>query len=196
MGKGVVIIASGETERRSLPHLVSHLKTKGTTVTEVLIPPARRALNVEMAEKLIKASWFSRIADPPDKFVVLVDADGKAPDDVLRPFREQLPSRVGPSVHAHLQFACAQWHLEAWYFADSAALRDYLGRSLGTVDTSKPDEIANPKLHLRQLLGKRLYSAIISEVIARKVNAQTIAKRSPSFRQFLVAVRNGETALP
>jgi hypothetical protein len=67
-----------------------------------------------MAEKLVKAAWFERFTAPPDKFVILVDADGKAPDDVLRPFREQLAGRLGPKIHAHLQFACAQWHLEAW----------------------------------------------------------------------------------
>ncbi len=71
MGKGVVVIASGETERRSLPHLVAHLKAEDIAVVEIRIPPGGRALNMEMAEKLLKASWFERIAAPPDKFVVL-----------------------------------------------------------------------------------------------------------------------------
>ncbi|MGO9469537.1 MAG: hypothetical protein ACLQIB_58450 [Isosphaeraceae bacterium] len=35
MGKDVVVIASGETERRSLPHLVSHLQSESIFVVEV-----------------------------------------------------------------------------------------------------------------------------------------------------------------
>lgn len=147
MAKAVVVIASGETERRSLPHLVAHLQVEDIAVVEVRIPPGGKALNVEMAEKLLKASWFERIAAPPDKFVILVDTDTKTPDEVLRPFREQLRNRLGMKIGAQLQFACAQWHLEAWYFADISGLRAYLGRDPGSVDSSKPDEIQNPKLH-------------------------------------------------
>lgn len=194
MGKNVVVIASGETERRSLPHLVAQLQAKGIAVVEIRIPPGGKGLNVEMAEKLVKASWFARIADPPHKFVVLVDTDGKAPDDVLRPFREQLRGRLGTKIDAQVQFAYAQWHLEAWYFADISGLRGYLGRDPGSVDTSKPDEIRNPKLHLKQLLGDRAYTAVISEEIARTLNPQTIDGRSPSFHGFLEAVRNGDVA--
>lgn len=100
MGKNVVVIASGETERRSLPHLVAHLQAEDIVLVEVLIPPGGKTLNVEMAEKLLKASWFERIAARPDKFVVLADTDGRAPDDVLRPFREQLPGRIGTEISA------------------------------------------------------------------------------------------------
>ncbi|MGO8748902.1 MAG: DUF4276 family protein [Thermoguttaceae bacterium] len=194
MGKHVVVIASGETERRSLPHLVAHLRDEGIAVVEIRIPPGGKALNVEMAEKLLKASWFENIASPPDKFVILVDTDGKDSDEVIRPFREQLPGRVGTKIGAQLQFACAQWHLEAWYFADVSGLRVYLERDPGSVDTSKPDEIQNPKLHLKNLLGARAYTAVISEEIAKKLNAQTIGQRSPSFHGFLEAVRNGKLA--
>ena len=94
MGKDVVVIASGETERRSLPHLAAHLQRDGISLRDVRIPPGGKALNVEMAEKLVKAAWYERIDAPPDKFVILVDADGKDPDDVLRPFRQQLEERI------------------------------------------------------------------------------------------------------
>jgi hypothetical protein len=193
MGKDVVVLASGETERRSLPYLLAHLHEEDITVVEVRIPPGGKALSVEMAEKLLKASWYERLAAPPDKFVVLLDTDGRTPNEILRPFREQLPTRLGPKIHAQLQFACAQWHLEAWYFADSSELRGYLERDLGSIDTSKPDEIQNPKLRLKHLLGERAYTAVISEEIARRLNAQTIGQRSPSFQGFLEALRNGQS---
>jgi len=192
MSKRVVVIASGETERRSLPHLLAHLKEEDISIAEVRIPPGGKALNVEMADKLVKASWFERIADPPDKFVILVDMDQRTPDEALRHFRVQLPDRIGTKIRAKLQFAYAQCHLEAWYFADISGLRAYLGRDLGSVDASKPDEIQNPKHHLKQLLGERVYTAVISEEIALALNAKTIDQRSPSFRGFLAAVRNGQ----
>jgi hypothetical protein len=192
MGKDVVVIASGETERRSLPHLVTHLRSEDIAVVEVRIPPGGKALNVDMAEKLVKASWFERIAAPPDKFVVLVDTDGRTPDETLQPFRDQLPSRLGTKISAQLRFACARWHLEAWYFADIAGLRGYIERAPGSVDTSKPDEIRNPKLHLKNLLGERAYTAVISEEIAKRLDVLTIGQRSPSFQGFLRAIRNGE----
>jgi hypothetical protein len=191
MGKRVIVIAEGECERRSLPWLLAHLEKDDITLADVRI--ARGRLDVEMARKLVVSAWFAPPDYvPPDKFVILVDIDGQDPDEVLRPFREQLPGRLGPKVTAALQFAYAQWHLEAWYFADVAGLRAYLGRDPGHVDTSHPDEIKNPKQHLRNLLSDRAYTPVVSEEIARRLNTVIIAERSPSFHAFLEAVRNGK----
>ena len=192
MTKHVIVIASGETERRSLPHLVMHLQDQNVYVDEVRYPPGNKALNVDMAEKLVKAVWYENVAGPPDKFVVLLDVDGKAPDEVLRPLEEQLPGRLGAEIQASIQYAYAQWHLEAWYFADAENLKENLGRSEGSVGASNPDKIQNPKNHLRNLLGNRVYTAAISEEISKTLSAQTIAQRSPSFRGFLDAVMNGD----
>lgn len=145
MTKRVVVIASGETERRSIPHLLAHLKEQGTSVDEVRIPPNNRAINAEMAEKLVKTIWFPGPA--PDKIVLLLDVDGKPPDEVVRPFRERLAARLPAEINERVQYAHAQWHLEAWYFADADSLRGYLGRDLGHVDVSMPDELQNPKNH-------------------------------------------------
>jgi hypothetical protein len=194
MAKQVVVVASGETERRALPHLVRHLKAEGITLRDVRVPPGYKQLDVEMAEKLIKSVWYEQLAAPPDKFVILVDADGKVPAQVLGPFQEQLAGRLGKTLRVPLQFAYAQWHLEAWYFADAAALRDQLGGSLGSVDASAPDDIQSPKLHLKHLLGERAYTAVVSEEIAKAMDGQKIAHRSPSFQGFLEALRNGPPA--
>ena len=110
----VVVVASGETERRSLPHLVSHLQKQGTSVADVRIPPRNKALDAGVAEK----------------------------------------------------------------------------RDLGNVDDSRPDEIENPKLHLKNILGQ-VYTARVSEEISRALDAETIARRSPSFRCFMEALLNG-----
>lgn len=192
MSKRVVVLASGETERRALPHLVSHLREAGIRV-EVRIPPRHRALRVDIVERIIKAAWFASIHDPPAKFVVLVDVDRAAtPDEVVSPLREELSQRVS-NVKAALLFAYAQQHLEAWYFADAENLRQWLGgRSLGSVDTSTPDAIQDPKRHLSNLLGNRVYTARTSEDIARTLDPETIEQRSPSFKTLVEAVRNGD----
>ena len=44
MGRQVVVIASGETERRSLPYLVAHLQAEDVFVAEVRIPPGNKML--------------------------------------------------------------------------------------------------------------------------------------------------------
>ena len=191
MTKHVVVLASGETEQRAVPHLVAHLRENGIEV-RVRIPGRNRALNVEIAHKLIQASRYDFADGSPDKYVILVDVDGNPPDQVLAPFKENLPGRLDDQLNSRIQYAYAQRHLEAWYFTDASNLRAYLGgRALGNVDTSQPDDIANPKLHLKHLLGERVYTARISEDIAKSLNAQTIAERSPSFRGFLEAVKNG-----
>ena len=195
MTKRVVIIASGETERRALPHLIRHyltrhLAARAVTVREVRVPPRNRKLDTSMAEKLVKAAWYENPSAPPDKFVLVLDLDGADPDASLAPIRDGLPGRVD-GIGAEVLFAYAQQHLEAWYFADAENLRSWLGRDLGQVDTSKPDEIRNPKLHLKHLLGERSYTALVSEEIARKLDAVAIAGRSPSFNKFVHAVLNG-----
>ena len=189
MTKNVTVLASGETERRALPYLLSHLRGRGVSLVEVRIPPRNGALSVQTAEKLVKAAWYERLDAPPDKFVILLDVDGKLPDRVLESF-ETLSRRLDGEVGATVLYAYAQWHLEAWYFADAQGLRGYLKRALGSVDTSKPDGIQNPKLHLKNLLGG-VYTARISEEIASRMDATTIAERSPSFNGFVEAVMNG-----
>ena len=190
--KKVIVVASGETERRSLPHLTVSLAEEGIQVTEVRIPPRHRDLTISVAVQLIDAAWFEyQYNDPPDKFVILLDVDGKDPIEVLRPWRRDLQRRLNPKVGALVQFAYAQWHLEAWFFADPGNLRRCLGRGLGSVDSSKPDEIPNPKEHLKHLLGETTYTSTKSEEIAAQLDANTVVSRSGSFGGFLGAIRNG-----
>ena len=192
MTKRIIVIASGETERRALPHLTAHLQEHDIVVADVRIPARNRALNVTMAEKLIKAAWYEYLHEPTHKFVVVVDVDGKEPRQVLSPLQEVLPGRI-QDVEANVLFAFAQQHLEAWYFADASNLKNYIQKSLGNIDASNPDKIQNPKSHLKNLLGSQMYTARVSEEIARQLDARTIAQRSPSFRVFLNAAMNGSS---
>lgn len=190
MSKHVTLIASGETERRALPLLVRRLQDRGIVAEDVRIPPRNRALDVEMAAKLIKSAWYENLAAPPDKFVVVVDVDRADPEKALAAMRTRLPARVR-EIEADVRYAYAQAHLEAWYFADVENLRNCIGKAPGHVDTSMPDEIENPKLQLQHLLGRVFYTARVSAEIAGSLDAATIEQRSPSFRDFVAAVLNG-----
>ena len=105
--KKAIVPASGETEGRVLPLLLNHLRSRGISVEDVRIPQRNKALSVTMAEKLIKAAWhYPDGGARPDKFVVLLDVDGKPPEEVLNPF-EPLPQRLSGQIGAAVQWAYA-----------------------------------------------------------------------------------------
>lgn len=187
----MLVVASGPTELRALPHLLRHLLREGVNSIDVRTPPAGRPLNVEVAGKLARgAYWEGRgREETPDKVVVLIDADAQSVEDATERF-SALPSHLR-DLPVTVYVAAAKWHLEAWFFADSASLRDSLGRSLGHIDVSAPDQIGHPKNHLRQLLGDEIYTARVAERIASAVSPIAIRERSPSFRAFENTVRDG-----
>ena len=191
MLKYVLVIASGNTERLALPQLTAHLQNDGITV-DVRIPPKNRPVTAGEVYSIIQSVQYDTPA--PDKYVVLTDTDGKSPDAVLQSISSPLSQRLGGNFATAITYAYAQWHLEAWYFADAQGLRNFFGgRALGNVDASRPDGIENPKEHIKHLLGNRRYTAQVSEQIAVALDARTITQRSPSFAGFLAAVRNGDT---
>ena len=191
MTKRVLIIASGPTELNALPTLLEHLKLEGIEV-EIRIPPGHRQLRPNVLCPIIYSAQYDSEYGSPDKCVVLVDTDGKLPEEAINPIRQGLQRAQVLQKFQNVKFAFAQWHLEAWYFADAANLRIYLDRDLGSVNANDPDQIQNPKHHLRQLLGDRTYTAQVSADIAARLDYRIISQRSPSFRTFLEAIRNGE----
>jgi hypothetical protein len=192
--KRVVVIASGATEREALPQLVRHLEIEGISLLEVRVPPRNATLTPEMARRLVAAAWWEhRAVATPDKFVVLVDADGAGWNETLRSL--EATSQVPPGVLAPLRCAVAKWHLEAWFFADEPGLRAFLRGDVGSVDCAQPDAIVNPKHHLKNLLRERgvaeVYTAKVAGRIATELDGSRAAERSSSFAHFLDAVRNG-----
>ncbi len=188
MPKRLTVIASGATEQAVLPLLLGHLRVQ-IDLPEVRIPPRHHALTLDMVERLLKAAWWEGVGRscPPGKIVILVDADAGSVEDAVRPFAE-LPAR-NPRVQCPILATAAKWHLEAWFFADSQALRAFLGRDLGAIDASAPDAIENPKRHLRHLLGVP-YTARVAAEISRALSPDHL-RRSESFRRFELTALNG-----
>ena len=106
MTKRVVVIASGETERRALPHLLRSLQRDGVAQVDVRIPPKNRQLCAKMAEKLIRATWFANLAERIDKFVVVADTDQADPVTVLKSLQRDLHERL-EDIQADILFAYA-----------------------------------------------------------------------------------------
>jgi Domain of unknown function (DUF4276) len=188
MGVRVVVVASGETERLALPHLLAHVPCS----IEVRIPP-RGDLTIQRADQILRAAWWEAKGrgEPPDKAVVLVDADAKDADVKEDDFAPLL-SRIG-DLPLPVRIVAAKWHLEAWFFADFAGLRAWLGgKSPGRIETP-PDQIELPKHRLRNLLSEP-YTARTAGSIASSLSSATIRQRSPSFAKFEDAVRNGAPA--
>jgi hypothetical protein len=192
MSKNVVVIVSGETDRRSVPLLCRQFFQQAESF-EVRKPPGNAALTPEQATRLIKSAWYELRGrgSAPNKFVVLVDTDGGDPTQVAKPFEEAVAKLV--DIPPPKLVATAVRHLEAWFFAHAEELREFLGRDLGSVDSSRPDEIDNPKLHLMNLLRSRsrIYTAPVAERIATRLDQHTIEGRSRSFAGFLGKLKNG-----
>lgn len=54
--KRVVVIASGNTERHAIPHLVAHLANDSIQAQKIRVPPRNGPLTIRTAEKLIKGA--------------------------------------------------------------------------------------------------------------------------------------------
>jgi len=192
LAKRVVVVVGGETDRRSVPYL-SRAFVQEATLFDVRKPPGNAALTPLQTEKLVKAAWYelSGRGSPPEKFVVLVDTNGKDPSQVTKPFEDLVASLADIPVPKLI--ATATRHLEAWFFGHGEALREFLGRDLGSVDSSRPDEMDNPKLHLMNLLQSisRVYTAPVAEQIAACLDQATIEGRSQSFARFVAKLKNG-----
>lgn len=190
MGKTVVVIAAGLTETEALPYLLRDLIWEHDCSIHVRVPPRNQPLTPNKAANLIKAAWWDLHGrgESPDKFVILVDADGASLESRKEPFRE-VCERLR-DIPAFRVVAAVQWHLEAWFFGDEGGLRSYLGRDLGSVDASEPDSIINPKLQLKHLLGVP-YTASVAGEIARCTSPAAIRSRSRSFAAFEQSVKDG-----
>ncbi|MGH9505686.1 MAG: DUF4276 family protein [Terriglobales bacterium] len=190
MGKRVVVVASGATEQKALPHLCRHLSGDDVQLLKVVTPPGHKQIRPALATQLIRAAWFGWAhAGGADKFVVLLDADAHDPEVVAGPVREACGGMQ--DIPVPICVTAAQRHLEAWFFADPVGLRRHLSnRALGNIRDA-PDQMENPKQHLRNLLAPDFYTSLRAGAIAADLDPAAIEDRSPSFKRLAAAMRNG-----
>lgn len=190
MSKRVVVVASGETERRALPSLVGHLRANGIVMDDVRVPPAARSArradgrtpresslvrgsNVEAGQ--VRGSRRRRHGRSGGRAAAFRDAVASASsqrsrDDPLcdRPTssRSVVLRRCGRSPRLARGFARKRRHIQPRCNPEPQA-------------SSQASPRPAP-LHVPRFGGHR-----------SSLDPASIAMRSPSFRRFQLAVTNG-----
>jgi Domain of unknown function (DUF4276) len=122
---------------------------------------------------------------PVDKGLVIRDADGKNPTELIAKMETRIANRVY-SFPRKLLVAVEE--LEAWLLADEEALSSVTARAVGRV--TDPEKIVDPKARLRTILSNAgiVYTAEEARKIAAAARLDTLAVRCPSFKTFQDAV--------
>jgi hypothetical protein len=80
--------------------------------------------------------------------------------------------------------------IECWYFAGMSEEFPYINRSrvpeLRSLLSMKPENISNPKAHMKGVLSQDLHGPIkMAEAMGQYINLQLARERSASFEAFL-----------
>lgn len=119
---------------------------------------------------------------PIDQAFVICDADKNEPDELLTVVRDKYANREYPFP---VEPVIIVRELETWLLSDSAALSHVTGRRIAEINDSL-EAIPDPKERLERILRRHkiAYTAEIARQIAAATNADTLAYRCPSFRNF------------
>jgi hypothetical protein len=117
-----------------------------------------------------------------DKILVVSDADGRDPDEIVRSFRAK---GITGQKFAAIPIVIVEM-LEAWLLADPVALKKLFGISK---KIRNPEKIRDPKSELKRLLPKNLtYTPTSAARIAEALDIEVLRKRCPRFEIFRKAV--------
>jgi len=135
---------------------------------------------------------FVEAGRPVDMAVVIVDADGKDPDELERSMRSRIANRKYP-FRLGVQFHAVQNAMEAWLLSGVEAIARVVQSRTGRVVTSthgSPQLLLHPKPFFRKLLidhGIDYTSAVATE-IAQHVDLQVLSEKCSRFTVFARAV--------
>lgn len=120
-----------------------------------------------------------------DKAIVIRDADGKDPAQLLNSMQGKVRGRTYPFP---IRFAVIVQELEAWLLADEQAISGVTGKKQPSIGA--PESLLHPKEKLRAVLSDAgvVYTAPVAEKIAADARVDTIASRCSSFQRFREAV--------
>ena len=127
-----------------------------------------------------------------DKALVVRDANGKDPEEVVLRMEGKISNRHYPFP---VRFMAIVRELETWLLADNQAIsqvtQQYSGRTVAAVNETLEDIVA-PKERLKSLLAKAdvPYTDEVARKIAAAVDIERLTYRCPGFRRFQVAVHD------
>lgn len=117
-----------------------------------------------------------------DKILVVSDADGRDPEEIVRTFRAR---GIRGHSFAAIPIVIVEM-LEAWLLADPVALKKLFGISK---KITNPEKLRNPKSELKRLLPKSVtYTPTSAARIAEVLDMEVLRKRCPRFEIFRKAV--------
>lgn len=125
-----------------------------------------------------------------DKVLVIRDAGGKDPEELLERLREKILGRTYPF---EVKFIVIIQNLETWLLSDEEAIsrvtQSRTGRTVSRV-TENLESIFHPKERLKTLLSgiNVYYTQAVAKEIAKLVDLSKIENRCQSFRNFRQAV--------
>ena len=121
-----------------------------------------------------------------DKALVIRDADGKNPGELIARMEMSIVSRSYPFP---VKFVVIMQELETWLLADHDALSQVAPRSISEI-RGPLESILDPKRRLQSILSDAgiAYTAEVARKIAAAANLERIEYRCPTFRTFRHAI--------
>jgi hypothetical protein len=137
---------------------------------------------------LLEGFRYAKQGTHVDKALVIRDANGKDPNDLLLRMQGKISSRWYPFP---VRCVVIVRELETWLLADDGAIshvtQEYAGRAVSLVNESLED-IHEPKERLKTLLVGVAYTREVARKIAVALDIKRLRYRCPAFEKFQEAV--------
>jgi hypothetical protein len=120
------------------------------------------------------------------KSFVVLDSDGKNPDELEKHFREKI---TGWKFPFRVEFSFIVHEVEAWLLFDEAVLSRITGRKVRKINS--PQKLKDPKTKLIGILndGKIDYTPALARQIVNEMDLDKLKSGSEIFRKFCSAIQ-------
>lgn len=125
---------------------------------------------------------YENKGSPVDKALVIRDASGRDPNELLEKMRSRI---AGRNYTFDVKFIIIVQELETWLLADEDAVSRVTGKTISRVNEDL-QSIIQPKEKLKKILsdGRVAYTAEVAKEIARESDLTKIEYRCLSFKKF------------
>jgi hypothetical protein len=178
------LIVEGEYDAAALTELI-----RRCAAGNIQVIPRQCAQKGSLMKKfpayLQELHWANQ-GQAVDKALVIRDADGKNPGELIARMETSIVSRSYPFP---VKFVVIMQELETWLLADHDALSQVAPRSISEI-RGPLESILDPKRRLQSILSDAgiAYTAEVARKIAAAANLERIEYRCPTFRTFRHAI--------
>lgn len=180
------IIVEGVFDEAALPELIRKCCTDDIHIETRVC----RSASQLMQKGLSFLEGFRYVVQglPVDKALIIRDADGKDPNELVHRLNVTINTRSYPFPVTPVIIV---QELETWLLADSEALSQVAGKSIPEI-TGSLEAIMEPKERLQSLLSdaNMAYTKEVARKIAAATRLEVLEYRCPRFRGFRQALRD------